>query len=1014
MATATASATAGIESLALSVDVAPLVDVLRLLAQRVDELHEDVKARDEAARAALAEQQEKIDGLLARAAEADAAARQAAESITPEEIIQSLLYDVLGDAVEIGERSVARRERAELFRRTDALESAEQALQVEAATLAQRQEEASRLTEQQFGSVKSELGALTQALEQLKQDAGGGLDELKSAVAAAAERLSAHDAELEEGRQKAAELVSVLRDELERSASELGARLERVEEVTGAMNDVNAELEAKVLAEANRLIEAEAEARQLVERSVEETAAVAKEEMGKLAGVLDAFKEQHSTDKQSLSDSIVESAETLHSQFEQQLTAVQAAVQEQIVSEVMEELSEDKLKPRLEQMGVDLSGQSANIARELIERLGEAHKRELEQLQTELARATELQAGELLALSERLAALSASISSSAELEELRGAVASKADAAALEALLEQLSALQEAVEALAKAKARASPGSNVMGVIQIGRDGQPRLNAVALADGTLQLTDGGSQAAAAGAEAAGGSRSPSPSLGSQQPGADEAARASPAPESAADAEREGSSDVALRILDANGNPTTWEHAFGGGGGGGGMTEEMSRELGMLKATIEEVRSAMKVKVDALALHRLRLQIASHVENVQKELLAQINSADGGGAKPAPAPQQRAPQPRLSNAPAPAPAAGISIDPMQARNLAAALQGHAQMQEMIVEQLAAHENELENLREMVGTFEGRGGLLARLHAQMGVLKRTVMDKADKDELNKRVVDTKRLEREVRAKIERHVGELQAMLAATAGDTAHTRRLLEERADLTKSYSEALFDGCIKAVATRVSSMQRSNQQQMVEQLTSIDEDILRLERALPAMGYFGPGHAAQRRAAAPRHVPARRSAPRPYNPLAQSTQMYAWDIRGGRPLPLVPVRHGVSINQPGAGGPTGALLGRRGSRDMASPIGAIMQAGLIRPGSALDGSSAPVERPRALPKLVIVGEKQLDHSVSKANVPRALTAADKVNYPFPQGAARTKNIWATSESTAPLTSMATQRASLGRR
>lgn len=85
------------------------------------------------------------------------------------------------------------------------------------------------------------------------------------------------------------------------------------------------------------------------------------------------------------------------------------------------------------------------------------------------------------------------------------------------------------------------------------------------------------------------------------------------------------------------------------------------------------------------------------------------------------------------------------------------------------------------------------------------------------MNRRVVDTARLEREVRAKIERHVADLQALLEATAGDTAHTRRLLEERADLTKSYSEALFDGCIKAVAVRINNMQRSNHQHMVEQV-----------------------------------------------------------------------------------------------------------------------------------------------------------------------------------------------------
>ena len=277
----------------------------------------------------------------------------------------------------------------------------------------------------------------------------------------------------------------------------------------------------------------------------------------------------------------------------------------------------------------------------------------------------------------------------------------------------------------------------------------------------------------------------------------------------------------------------------------------------------------------------------------------------------------------------------------------------------------------------------------------------------------MLDTRKLERDVRAKIERHVADLQAMLAATAGDTAHTRRLLEERADLTKSYSEALFDGCIKAVAARVHTMQRSNHQHMVEQvrtsarahsqraprarlttrapraalrralpspraralgaqLTSIDEDILRLERALPGMRYYTPGHAAQRQAAGGRSVGGRTSRPRPYNPLARNTQMYAWDIRGIRPLPLVPVRHGTASGQLG--------MGRRGSRDLGSPISAVLQAGQMRSTASID---APADKPRSLPKLVVVGEKQEGH-VSKANVPRALAPAEKVNYGFPQG------------------------------
>lgn len=169
--------------------------------------------------------------------------------------------------------------------------------------------------------------------------------------------------------------------------------------------------------------------------------------------------------------------------------------------------------------------------------------------------------------------------------------------------------------------------------------------------------------------------------------------------------------------------------------------------------------------------------------------------------------------------------------------------------------------------------------------------------------------------------------------------------------------------------------------------------MRLERALPAMSYYGPGHAAMRQSTAGRG--ARHSRPRAYNPHARGTQqMYAWDIRGGRPLPLVPLRHGASIGQPGAG--------RRGPRDMGSPISAVLQAGQMRPATALDGGSA--EKPRSLPKLVIIGERQEGH-ISRAHVPRAVTLADRVNYGLPHSMARTKANWASSELPNPLSSSA---------
>lgn len=63
--------------------------------------------------------------------------------------------------------------------------------------------------------------------------------------------------------------------------------------------------------------------------------------------------------------------------------------------------------------------------------------------------------------------------------------------------------------------------------------------------------------------------------------------------------------------------------------------------------------------------------------------------------------------------------------------------------------------------------------------------------------------------MRSRIESHVLSLQRMLAEAAGDAAETRRTLEDRADLTKSYSEALFDGCVRAVSERVKAVQEEN-------------------------------------------------------------------------------------------------------------------------------------------------------------------------------------------------------------
>ncbi|KAJ1616818.1 hypothetical protein T492DRAFT_850549 [Pavlovales sp. CCMP2436] len=1047
---ARSNATEALDGLQLSVGVAPLVDVLRSLFARVDELHADVKARDEAAREALSrqqealgKQQEQIDELLAKNANADAAARAAAEAVTPEEVAGALLIDVIGSAVEIGERSVAARERAELYATTVRLADDGMAMRAEAAAmgarqveLADQQTEATQRTEEQFGAVKTDLTALTEALEQVKAESGGGLDELKAAAASAAERLDAHDAGMADAAVKSAELAGALREELERAASDLGTRLERVEEVTGALGDVNAELEAKVLAEASRLVEAEAEARLVMEKAAEQAAVEATEAMEKLAGVLEAFKEETSADKEATATNITETAESLQSRFAEQLDAVQLAVQEQIVTEVLGELAEPKLKPRLEQMGLDVSGASANLARELVEALSAEHKHELALLQGQLASATELHTDELGTLAARLGSLADSIDSSTQIEELRGMLSSKAEAEAVSELVERLNALQTVTADLARAKAR-HPLEGMAAVIQIGRDGQPRL-------GTLQLGDASAAASTAPTGAFDSTPldgAPAPSTGTfsstpivaalpgavgravgaeegeaggeggeqQAAGGEQAA----AGEEAAAGEQEGAGDIPLRLLDADGNPIEWSQLSGNrnsncdsgsdGGRGGGGDE---RELSLLRATIEEVRSAMNVKVDALALHRLRLQIAAHVENVQTNLLLKIEASEG---RPAPS---RSPPPAPTAAPA-APAVapatllaspGGQLDGAQARNLASALQGHAQMQEMIVEQLAAHENELENLKEMVGTFEGRGGLLARLHAQMAVLKRTMMDKADKDDVDKKVVDTKRLEREVRSKIERHVAELQGMLASTAGDAAATRRLLEERADLGKSYSEALFDGCIKAVAARVNTMQRTNHTQMVESLTSIDEDILRLERAMPAMGrFFAPGHAAIRQAG-PRAAGRYKAAPKPYNPLSRGNNMYAWDMtRGGRPLPLVPMRQGANINQTMGGG------GRRGSsREMGSPISAVLQAGHMRSATPLD---AHVSRPGVLPKLAIVGERRAGsdtpaQGASRATVPRAQQGpAQEAYHSFQTQMARTKAVWGSSEGALPLTGSA---------
>ena len=163
-----AAATAGIEGLALSVDVAPLVDVLKLLAIRVDELHADVKARDAAASEAMAKQQAQIDSLLARSAEVESAAREAAAAITAEDVVGGLLLDVLSNAVEIGERAVGRRERAELFARAATADERIGALHADAAALAERHAEAAGRSDAQFNSVRTDLSTLTEALEAVK------------------------------------------------------------------------------------------------------------------------------------------------------------------------------------------------------------------------------------------------------------------------------------------------------------------------------------------------------------------------------------------------------------------------------------------------------------------------------------------------------------------------------------------------------------------------------------------------------------------------------------------------------------------------------------------------------------------------------------------------------------------------------------------------------------------------------------------------------------------------------
>lgn len=866
-----------IDALALSVGVAPLVEVLKLLAVRVDELHADVRARDEAARGALAAQQQQIDALFSRSAQAEEAARAAEAAITPDQVVNLLLLDIIDEAVEIGERAVARRERADLFARADASDGRLRALQAEAAALAESQAEASRLSEGKFDAVRADLAQLATALEAAKSESGGGLDELQRAVAAAAERLDAHDASIDEARAKSAELVGALRDDLERSAHDLGARLERVEEMTGSFGDVNAELEAKVLREATRLIDAEAELRT---KSVEQSAAEAREEMEKLASVLGDFRDQTTAERQTLSQSIAESADSLGARFASQLESVQSAVQDQIVSELMEELSEPKLRPRLEEMGVELSGQSAALHAELA-LVSEANRRELGALQAELAHATSLHDSELRSLADRLAALTDSIATqagpTAELNELRGLVATKAEIDAVNKLIEQLNALQAATDALASAKARSGSGPLQVGnVIQIGRDGQPRLAPMQALEGAAQpaepaevvvprplpsipapsppaprpltapaqaaaavLTpeasagsqdgEGGEQAEGGGYGAAEGeqpsalaqqnapadgvlAQAPAPPAarvdagvharaptvreaatqpqqlarsdsavqqsprGSSRPRSAEAvehSQLSPASPQGHDVGRAAHTGVSwaegethqrprtplrmqpapeepqeepLLVVDADGQPTTWNPTTVVHNTttvqGVPMSGDTARDLALLKATIEEVRSAMKVKVDALALHRLRLQIAAHVENIQKDLLDKIQAAEGRSAPAAPPPRRvaadgspaRSTQQTHSSAAGASAGSNVMMDSAQARNLSAALQGHAQMQEMIIEQLAAHENELENLKELMGTFEGRGGLLARLHAQMAALKRTVMDKADKDDVS----------------------------------------------------------------------------------------------------------------------------------------------------------------------------------------------------------------------------------------------------------------------------------------
>jgi hypothetical protein len=185
--------------------------------------------------------------------------------------------------------------------------------------------------------------------------------------------------------------------------------------------------------------------------------------------------------------------------------------------------------------------------------------------------------------------------------------------------------------------------------------------------------------------------------------------------------------------------------------------------------------------------------------------------------------------------------------------------------------------------------------------------------------------------------------------------------------------------------------------------------------MPAMGrFFAPGHAAVRRAG-PRAGSRYRAAPKPYNPLARGPNMYAWDMtRGGRPLPLVPVRHGASINQNSMLS-SASSIGRRSSRELGSPISAVLQAGHMRPATPLDAlprtSGGDVGRGTVLPKLAIVGERRLGvetpaKGASRATVPRALQGpAQEAYHSFVPQMTRTKAIWGSSEGAQPLTGSA---------